>query len=746
MSDALLISVRFYEGWYHGAGGPPSPARLFQALVAGAGIGGPLDVETVKALEWLERHDCTNIGSPHVVSQKSYINYVPNNEADACKGYQENIKKAAKHIASLVFDPTIPFLFAWKLADEAAVEAAKRILPLAERVYQLGRCVDMAWAWAELLTKEELQERLHSYPGIIRHPSTGIADVNCPVPGSLKSLLQRYQAGARQFGIVDGRNQTFRQRPKPRWKKVCYEGAPTRFLLELHRSEDDNFAPWPLERASVLVQEIRDAAADKLRRALADRISDIDRVLIGRKPNGENAGPTSARVRIVPLASIGHKQADMQIRRVLVEVPPECPLQADDISWSVSGLQLIHPVLREPVHLIVSGDPSPLARFGVGNPARIWRSVTPVSLLEAQRRRLPPNRTQTEEKTTKSASERQIEHGRTAFAIGQALRHAGVAASVHSVRLQREPFNQRGVRVEPFAEGTRFNKHCLWHVELQFESPVSGPLVIGDGRFLGLGVMRPVTPAVGVYAFSIESGLQPNPNPQRLALALRRAVMARTRDAQGTPRLPSYFSGHPEDGSPGRSEEPHLAFVFDPQERQFLVVTPGQLNRLRSQLDFRDAPLLEGALAADYHASRSRIEQLDLRYAPLLEKALEGLHQLRAGKDGCLQLQPIVVDTTCHHLFQASHLWESRTPYDVNRHARKSTAEAVLMRDILGECERRGLPCPQVTILKWHAMRGLGLQGWLRLEFKQAVSGPIILGRSRHTGGGLFAPADEPQD
>ncbi len=718
MIDALLISVRLHEGWYHGAGGSPSPARLFQALVAGAGISGPLDEGTVGVLEWLEKQNYPIVASPHTTSQKPYVNYVPNNEADASNGHQELIKKTEKRIAPLLFDPTVPFLFAWKLIDDAAVEEAKRILPLADRLYQLGRTVDMAWAWAELLSMDELRDHLTSYPGVVRYASNGSGNVDCPTDGSLNSLRQRYWAGSQRFGRnADSKGLVFRRRPKPQWKKVAYKGVASHLILELRRSDDAGFAPWPIERSSSLVEGIRDAAAEKLRRVLQHRILTIDRVLIGRRPNGENAGPTSARVRIIPLASIGHPQADMQIRRILVETPGECSLRADDIAWSVSGVQLEHPVLNEHIDLTHSDDQAQLGFYGVDKPARIWRSVTPVALTEARRRRINPDRVETDDQEKKGGQEKCAEHCRASLAIVQALRHANVTAKVNSFRLQREPFDQRGARVEQFAEGTRFSKHCLWHVELEFESLVPGPLLIGDGRFLGLGLMRPVKRAAGVYAFAIESGLQCDPDPMRLAAALRRAVMARTKDVLGTPCLPSYFSGHPEDGSPGRTEEPHLAFTFDPFERQMLVITPGQLDRRNL---WRDA---ENSTA--------------------LERALEGLHQLRAGADGCLQLRQVEVDTICRRLFQASHIWESCTPYRVNRHARNTTAETVLKRDVVSECEKRGLPYPRVTVSSWKAVPKLGLQGWLRLEFKNVVPGLVILGRSRHIGGGLFAPLNE---
>ncbi len=81
---------------------------------------------------------------------------------------------------------------------------------------------------------------------------------------------------------------------------------------------------------------------------------------------------------------------------------------------------------------------------------------------------------------------------RAAAAVIQALRHAGLSGQSQAVRVQREPFEPNGSRVEPFAGNTRFSKHSLWHVEIEFTTPVSGPLVIGNGRFLGLGLMAPV--------------------------------------------------------------------------------------------------------------------------------------------------------------------------------------------------------------------------------------------------------------
>jgi CRISPR-associated protein Csb2 len=723
MSRALLISVRLHDGRYHGLGEElPAPARLFQALVAGAGLSGPLSNDVIAALEWLERLDPPLIAAPRMWGGQSLANYVPNNDLDTVGGDPRRIGsvKTSKVVKPKLFDAAIPILFAWSFTADGNSDAeSAMICDLADRVYQFGRGVDFAWAWGEILAQEAFESQLIDYPGSVYRPTRNGAGttVACPEAGSWRSLKERHERGGRRFlavGKVKTPRYQFTQAPKPRFAQIAYDGSPSRFVLELRRQDDTGFVPWPLERSSALVVIIRDGAVEKLQNALRDRIPEINRALIGRKSNGENAGPSSARVRIIPLASIGHPQADMQIRRILVEVPGECPIRAADVAWAISGLRLDHPVLGDPIDVTPSDDRAHLDFFGIDKPARIWRSVTPVALSEAVRRRIDPNRAKSDDQGTKPGHEKCAEHFRASFAIAQALRHAGIAAKVSSVRLQREPFDQRNMRVEPFAEATRFSKHCLWHAEIEFETLVGGPLLIGDGRFLGLGLMRPITRAAGAFALSVESGLRPNPDPIGVAKALRLAVMSRTRDVLGSLRIPSYFSGHPEDGSSVRSEEPHLAFAFDAVEQQLLVITPGLLDR------------------RDYRC--------DSEHALTLACVLQELHELRAGKNGYLKLRLSSIDFANHRLFRASRVWESLTHYDVNRHARKSSAERILKQDVTNECDRRGLPRPKVTVFEWKAVSGIGLQGRLRLEFKDAVPGLIVLGRSRHIGGGLFAP------
>jgi CRISPR-associated protein Csb2 len=226
--------------------------------------------------------------------------------------------------------------------------------------------------------------------------------------------------------------------------------------------------------------------------------------------------------------------------------------------------------------------------------------------------------------------------------------------------------------------------------------------------------MAPVDIVQEIQAFSIESGLRPAPAPI-LTKALRRAVIARVQMTLGDRQtLSPFFTGHHDDGSPARTEQnPHLAFAFDAPRHRLFIVAPHLLER----------------------RPPSRQEVMDLR---LLDSAMERFCELLAGGAGKLILRPAVVDFDRDRLLASANAWESVTPYQVTRHAKREDAAAALAADVLSECHRRGLPTPRIAVLRVEVMPGLGICGWLRLDFQTALQGPVLLGRTRHLGGGLF--------
>lgn len=721
MSCALLLSVRFHDGRYHGSGDwPPSPARLFQALVAGAARGGSLPGHALEAFQWLE-----GLGPPVITTPPAYVgqafkNFVPNNDLDAVGGDPARIGeiRTAKIIRPRFFDAAVPLRYAWTYEHSADAERhARTVCEIADHLYQLGRGVDMAWAHGEVYEDGEADARLRDPGGVIWRPTEGGdgATLSCPQNGSLASLTKRFAETRKRFMTIEkGRKtgQLFSQAPKPNFSQIPYSSPSTFLLFDIRRT--DALAPQSLERIVSLAEKVRDQAAARLKKGLPDCAAVVDYVFVGR--HAGEAGKTR-RIRITPLPSVGHAQVARSIRRVLVTVPPDCPIAAGDIAWAFSGLTIKYDeqtgeILQE---LVPADDRSMLGNYGIEieRKYRLWRTVAPAAFSErAARRRIDPHRMREE---AKGGAERLREQAAAEWAARQALRHAGIDAPVQAIRVQREPFEARGQRAEAFAAGTRFTKERLWHVEIAFAQPVPGPLVIGDGRYLGLGLMAPVRRAEGVFAFGIADELTDQVEPLGLARALRRAVMARVQENMGErATLPVFFTGHATDGAPSRSGwHEHLAFAFDAPRKRLLIVAPHILER-------REA---------------SKNESQHLR---TLEDALEDFRELRAGVAGKLALVSNVVDLSCDPLFTRSSTWESVTPYRVTRHAKFSDAAAALEGDLLAECRRAGLPRPLIEVAKTFAKPGVGLFGLAKLRFHGATAGPMLLGRDRHFGGGLF--------
>lgn len=118
-----------------------------------------------------------------------------------------------------------------------------------------------------------------------------------------------------------------------------------------------------------------------------------------------------------------------------------------------------------------------------------------------------------------------------AEAVRKTLRHEGVAQSALAIRVQREPFDANGAKADSFSDA-RFGRARLWHVEIAFAAPVRGPLILGDGRWLGLGLMAPKQRNDSVLAFSIVEGLCSAADP----ILVARAASRRHGESPASPR------------------------------------------------------------------------------------------------------------------------------------------------------------------------------------------------------------------
>ena len=169
----LVITIRLHDGRYHGMGEWwPSPARFFQALVA-AGAREGLPDDTGHALEWLEGLGPPMIGMPPMRVGQRIQAFGPNNDIDTveCDLSRVGDIRSSKIIEPKLFDPSLPFMYVWTFVDDGEDRRrAQTLCALAERLYQFGRGVDMAWAWAEVLDADELDAQLSGYPGLVYRP------------------------------------------------------------------------------------------------------------------------------------------------------------------------------------------------------------------------------------------------------------------------------------------------------------------------------------------------------------------------------------------------------------------------------------------------------------------------------------------------------------------------------------------------------------------------------------------------
>jgi CRISPR-associated protein Csb2 len=754
MPQQLVIEVRLLDGRYHGRirdergndhpEWPPSPARLFQALTAAAARGSRMDDEDVAALEWLESCGAPTISAPTALEGGKLVLYVPNNDVDAAGGDIEDVSsiRVPKFVRPMLVssDEPLRYVFPVNASAPHAALLAGRITHIAQRLYQLGRGVDMASADARLVEDDpgggdfRSPSSLHWRPG----PGVGRFSWQAPGKGSLASLRRRHVAFTQRLSTrLEGGVTQFTQPPRALFRTVEYECPPNRALYEL--SGGDGLVQ--LSKVVRLVEAVRDGLAARL---APGHGAQVERQIVGR---GATAEDLATRIRILPIPSIGHRHADHAVRRILVEAPQACPVPWTAIRWGLEQLSLLTldrqdaetgEVVSE-LFLSSTPDLSMLRHYGIdaGNPARVWRTITPVALPKSRSLHL-------------KGSERMDEEAVVHRAVLRALTQAGHDALVSSVKVQREPFHAHGVRAEAFAPESRFSASNLWHVQVEFAAPRSGPLHIGDGRFLGLGLMAPnreynrrkeahtaashrvriredvLDPDV-IVSLKIEDGLTAGASTLGLCRALRRAVLARVQAELGSgSQLPTWFHGHLPDGRPSDDpEHGHLAVILDRPRDRFLIVPPHVLGR---------RPI--GSAGTE------------LECMALLIRSMRGMTELLAGNAGRLSVRTGVCSTSRDPLALATRFRKTLTPYSLMRDRNLKDPERAIRLDVEHALRQLDLTPRSVTVGLARSVREMDSAGKRRgrlaadlvVEFETPPSGLIAVGQSRHFGGGVLAP------
>ena len=464
----LRIEVQWLANRYHGAEWPPSPWRLFQAMVAGSGQEPCRNAALEAALRHLETLSAPVVTAPRAVLLRPVTSRVPDNDGDVvlalhAKGKREAAEARAAALGSLrtrrAWQFTGTVTYDWESTAETP-EHLPALVRLARSVSAVGQGIDLAIARAALV------EDPPRACGVRYRPSeSGARLLAVTAPGGLDALNARY-SGERIRVRADRVETGFEPEPRMAGYRSELDLPPVRWAAFSLRTPDDRPLIADGRRSIEVAAMVRHAIGGAAKGAGLQK--SLISELMGHGGDG--------RIEAQPLPSVGYRHADGRIRRVLL-VAPEC---VDEDAWRsvvsrLPGAPLVKEASGEAFGMLAplsETDPM-LGRYrGTG---RRWTSATPVVLpgYDSLRGRARPERS-----------------------LRRLFRHAGISESlVVRARFGRVP----RLRGSAHPLSYRRPSHLAWrpcmHLTVEWTVPVRGPLSLGAGTGYGLGVFVPVDEA-----------------------------------------------------------------------------------------------------------------------------------------------------------------------------------------------------------------------------------------------------------
>lgn len=507
MNRHLVLSFRFLSPWFHGRGDegkpewPPSPLRVFQAVVAAAARAGTLE-STRGVLIWLEQHVAPLIIAPEAVeSAVGYRLSVPHNQTDLVAGQWNRGAEgdAAKHRAmksvrpcSLPEDTVVHY--AWQLDSNFA--DATPLIAAVRRVVALGWGVDLVVGDGEIVEGARLVD-LSATLKVWEPRSSGCRELRAPMKGTLEDVERRHAVFLSRTSFADP---TLRPPPALSTFSIAHYARTDQPRVvdvagfTLMRVESDNFRAFDAARRSM-------AVAGMLRHAVrvAAERAGWNEARMHASVLGHGSG-NEARLLLVPVPSIEPRGDGAEtvgaVRRVMVFSTDE---QSSDTAWAkraLGGMDLIDEKTGEVQAVLATTSRSDGVLKRYLAESATWVTVTPMVLpghddpggLREKLRRA----TRGEEQ--KSLLERLMK--RRVALVRKALRHAGLGdelACSAEIEMRETGFMAGVEKASRYAVPSHLATSLRLHVKLTWPMRVVGPLCIGRGRFSGLGLFVSVT-------------------------------------------------------------------------------------------------------------------------------------------------------------------------------------------------------------------------------------------------------------
>lgn len=477
----LVLEIDFLTGVCRAARGlgdddpdwPPQPDRVFSALVSAWGVRGEAPEERA-ALEWLERQPPPMIQASGYSARTAPEVYVPVNDAKASRAPRTYIRvlpdcrprQPRQFPVALPDDPAMELVWWQSVAPEIKVLDALNVL--AHCVGYIGhsaslvRCRFLAAASARQSEQKLMPSRRWVYPG------------------RLDELEAAYQARPERPMIRSGwvapsqNNNSSESGPPDPW-----------LVLEVMKGE------VPDIRASALVcRLLRQALMCGYRRS--EQRDAIPEVISGHTPDGL---PTrNPHLAVVPMAFAGWPHADGHVLGFALIPPHGESLQCIDgfrTAWETVAhydpekqrrvLTLQGSPLRGPLHLSPATEESKrsLSPNPYLKPSSRWATVTPIVL----------------ERYLKKNHDAEIQE-----LVANSCEHAGLPRpNPERIWIGKHSAIEGAPPARPLTGEPPWTKwklprllrtRQLTHAIIDFEEQVPGPVLLGAGRFTGLGLCR----------------------------------------------------------------------------------------------------------------------------------------------------------------------------------------------------------------------------------------------------------------
>ncbi len=488
----LIITVTFASGRYHGKGKfPPSPARLFQAMIAGShrGAYGLINTDVRDAaLMWLERLAPPLIeASDYIESGGDVTNYVPNNDND----FTHN--RTAKQMRSLVLTGEKTARYVWAFQETGQdTRNAQVVCAIASLVSCLGHGVDEVFIRGTVT--EDSESAMHPAYKVYEPQVARGGEWEAPREGSYHAYKSRYQ------NVINEANRNCR--PDARayavpTQQVEYNlsghinlDAPLA-LFNMRRLDDSDkykdFDARDLRQPSAMVRHAVKEWTERAPQFVKHYGEElVSRLAFGHEPRHDDETSKNvshyngAHISYVPLPSLTRNSiADGRIRRVLL-IGNGCEQEAAqqfffDMAANLDGAKLKDN--EKPIGILqrveTLSDDTVLRMYQArkNGGCSLWRSVTPIVLTGMTRRG------------------RALEQ-----LVLRALKQIGFEETdVDSIAAYRSPIVPKTARPLDYNLNGHLTNTPRFHAEIRFKRPVSGVLVLGRGRNVGFGLMLPIT-------------------------------------------------------------------------------------------------------------------------------------------------------------------------------------------------------------------------------------------------------------